>query len=138
MTGAMRALAVLALVLLGGCIEADYRWRERLTLVFDTPHGEVAVSGVTEAYVGFYSYPVIGSGNELSGWRNGEAMPIDLGDGGKVYALLKSFGFAAAIYEDLCYLRTCGPLFTAPNPPEPACCCPPRGSAASSCRGWSG
>ena len=96
----LAAVTVLALLPLLGCSSRDYTWRQKLTVIVNTPSGERSGSSVTEFHgaVG-YALDVGRTGN--SGVI-GEAVVIDLGNNKYVFVLLDEDinSLAWSVFED--------------------------------------
>jgi hypothetical protein len=78
-----------AAMTLAGCNTPARRFRERLTLVVDTPEGRVSGSSVTEHETVFHDGWVWGLAGHTRGFSTrGEATIVDLGARGLLFALL--------------------------------------------------
>jgi hypothetical protein len=83
------ALATGAAMALAGCNTSPRRFRERFTLVVDTPEGKVSGSSVTEHETVFQDGWVGGMAGHSRIFRTrGEATVVDLGVRGLLFALL--------------------------------------------------
>ena len=86
---ALKGLAfALVAFALASCIRT-YTWNQKVTLVVDTPHGEVSGSAVQR--VRYAMYVVKPSTFPKDGWElvRGEAVVVDLGDGKYLFGLLQ-------------------------------------------------
>ena len=78
-----------------------HRWRQKLTLVVETPDGEVSGSSVTEVRADFYESGESMSGREVSYGVTGEAAVVEVLPGRYLFALMGgSEGLFAAAAKD--------------------------------------
>ena len=88
----MKRLLLLPPLLLGlavySCLPARHSWHQKLTLVVDTPQGEVSGSAVVEVRVGFYEGGQFMSGTEVVYDLTGEAVAVEVLPGRYLFALL--------------------------------------------------
>jgi hypothetical protein len=84
-TFAFMALALAAALTLIGCTE-NHSWHQKLTLVVDTPQGEVSGPSVVEVRVTFYDPPSFGT--EVVYGVTGEATVVEVLPGRYLFALL--------------------------------------------------
>jgi hypothetical protein len=75
---------------LAGCWGSTYEWNQKLTLVVQTPNGDVTASSVIRASYTYGQMPM--SGNDMSGGYTGEAVVMKLGTGKYLFALLNADG----------------------------------------------
>jgi hypothetical protein len=75
---------VLCLLALTGCSD-EHEWHEKLTLVVQTPAGEVSGSAVIKVVAAFNNIPV---GNEVAFGVLGEATVVEIAPGQYLFALL--------------------------------------------------
>ncbi len=86
-----RAVLLTAAALpLAGCWGSTYEWNQKLTLVVQTPNGDVTASSVIRASYTYGQMPM--SGNDMSGGYTGEAVVMKLGTGKYLFALLNADG----------------------------------------------
>lgn len=70
------------------CLPERHVWHQKLTLVIDTPQGEVSGSSVVEVRVGFYEGGQFMSGTEVEYDVTGEAVVVEVLPGRYLFALL--------------------------------------------------
>jgi hypothetical protein len=70
-----------------GCAE-NHRWNQKLTLVIDTPAGEVTGSSVIEVRASFYENGMAFTNTELTRSLTGEATVVEVLPGRYLFALL--------------------------------------------------
>ncbi len=73
---------------LAGCWGSTYEWNQKLTLVVQTPQGEVTASSVIHASYTYGQMPM--SGNDMSGGYTGEAVVLKFNNGKYLFALLNA------------------------------------------------
>lgn len=95
------ACVIAALAILVGCDQLGFhswQWRQKLTVVVETPEGVRSGSSVSEARV--YRNPTWwGVGDARGAGRTsfrGEAVAVDLGNGQYLFVLLRRYGFETA------------------------------------------
>jgi hypothetical protein len=71
---------------LSGCWGSSYEWNQKLTLVVQTPQGEVTGASVIHANFTYGQMPM--SGNDMSGGYTGEAAVVKVAEGKYLFALL--------------------------------------------------
>jgi len=81
---------------LGGCGGESFSYRYRLSIEVDTPEGVKRGSGVLKVWAAI-SYSI--TGKHLGGDTNGEAVAVDLGPRGLLFALLKREGRSGRLDE---------------------------------------
>ncbi|MBC8035621.1 MAG: hypothetical protein H7X89_00160 [Rhizobiales bacterium] len=82
-------LILVASFAMTGCSDSGTEWHRKLTVVVDTPAGEVAGSSVQKEYIsekGGYWFSLEASGANFR--QTGEATVIDLGSGRYLFALM--------------------------------------------------
>lgn len=93
-------LGILAMsVGLTGCQER-YEWRQKMTVIVDTPYGERSGSSVTEVVAHYGRLPL--SGNEVNYELRGEAVVVEVLPGRFLFALLDEHTneLAASVWKD--------------------------------------
>lgn len=84
-----RSFLVLAATLpLTGCLPERHSWRQKLTLLIETPGGEVSGSGVVAVGVNFYENPPPLTATEVEYSMTGEATVVEVLPGKYLFALL--------------------------------------------------
>jgi hypothetical protein len=73
---------------LAACWGSTYEWNQKLTLVVQTPQGEVIASSVIRASYTYGQMPM--SGNDMSGGYTGEAVVMKFANGKYLFALLNA------------------------------------------------
>ncbi len=81
-------LALPALLALPGCLPETHAWHQKLTLVIDTPSGEVTGSSVAAIRVNFYEDPPPLTSTEVEYGVTGEATMVEVVPGRYLFALL--------------------------------------------------
>ena len=82
-------LALVSFVAFRGCFGgASTSWNQRLTLVIETPQGEVSGSAVTEVRVAFFANPSALTGREVSYSLIGGATVVEVLPGRYLFALI--------------------------------------------------
>jgi hypothetical protein len=85
--GFIHAIAAFGAALpLAGCWGSTYEWNQKLTLVVQTPQGEVTGASVIHANFTYGQMPM--SGNDMSGGYTGEAAVVKVAEGKYLFALL--------------------------------------------------
>ena len=115
-------LALLSFVAIRGCLGgASTSWNQRLTLVVETPQGEVRGSAVTEVSVTYFAGGEPISGREVSYDLTGEAAVVEVLPGRYLFALISGSEelFAAAAKERFKGMRRGQWLFLIPGQTEP-------------------
>lgn len=115
-------LALLSFVAFRGCFGgASTSWNQRLTLVVETPQGEVRGSAVTEVSVTCFAGGEPISGREVSYDLTGEAAVVEVLPGRYLFALISGSEelFAAAAKERFKGMRRGQWLFLIPGQTEP-------------------
>ncbi len=85
---------------LAGCRQS-YEWNQKLTLVVETPHGEVSGSAVVNEKVWFGQQPL--SGNQVAYELAGEAATVEVSPGRFLFALhsdLKTLALASTLWRN--------------------------------------
>jgi hypothetical protein len=77
-----------AAVPLAGCWGSTYEWNQKLTLIVQTPQGEVTASSVIRASYTYGQMPM--SGNDMSGGYTGEAVVMKFANEKYLFALLNA------------------------------------------------
>lgn len=107
----MKRLLLLPLLLLVlaiySCLPARHSWHQKLTLIIDTPQGQVTGSSVIEVRVRFYDGGEFLSGTEVIYDLTGEAAVVEVLPGRYLFALLgdSEERFAAAAKDRFQGLR---------------------------------
>ena len=83
-----------------GVFPEHYQWNQRLTLVIDTPDGELLATSVTQGSAN-YTRVAIATSDHWGYGLYGEAIVADLGGGRYLFALLPNKQLAEAIFRDL-------------------------------------
>jgi hypothetical protein len=86
----LRGLAIAGIMLLSGCGKWSWNYRYRLTLFVETPEGEKSGTGVVEILV---TKAAVSLNQMPMSWElRGEAVSVDLGKRGILYAILGGGG----------------------------------------------
>jgi len=80
---------------LSGCYER-HQWRQKLTIVVETPSGEVTGSSVVQVNANYYGQ-LPATGTEVEYWTSGEATMVEIAPGKYLFALL---GGARGLFYD--------------------------------------
>jgi hypothetical protein len=115
-------LALLSFVAFRGCFGgASTSWNQRLTLVVETPQGEVSGSSVTRVSVTYFAGGEAISGREVGYDLTGEAAVVEVLPGRYLFALIGGSEelFAAAAKERFKGMRRGEWLFAIPGQTEP-------------------